>query len=284
MLLLGTLLGGCALWQPDWQVAAPTGTPGQVEGLRQRAQELSDQAGDRAALEMAIDAWDAVLAASPADSDALIELANQQILYGAAYAEGRAARKRAYRRAMSLSALAMGTNPAFRGRVETGDALWEAVDALTARELDAMGFWTTALFYYYKDGQGPIGQVVNFRWMQRARRVLERMTELDPEWGGGMLHFLWGIYYLAIPEAVGGDRERAALYFAQAVAAGPDWLQHRWGRGRYYHVKMGNRAACREDLEWVAAQDLSQAAGPYAWRAYIQRDARNMLADLGRYF
>jgi len=281
MVFLGA---GCFSWQPEWRLPAAPAAGQYVGGLQTHADALFARAVDRTALEEAIHAQQDLCRADPGNRGALALLANQQILLGAAYAGGAAEREQAYLEAMQMAAGALYLNPEFQRRVDGGEPLWEAVGALQQEDLDAMGFWVTALFYWYKDCQGGIGQLVNFRWVGRARRVMERMTELDPEWGHGLLHFTWGIYYLAIPEAVGGDRKLSEDYFRRAGASGPNWLQPRWGRGRYFHIKMGNKEKCREDLEWVLAQDVGTAGGPYAWRVYIQRDAGELLADLDRYF
>lgn len=279
-----TLLAGCFSWQPEWGSPAAPAVVRDERELQERARELFDRADDRHALERAIQAQEELHRAKPTDRQVLALLANQYILFGAAYAVDSSEREQAYRTAMQLAARALYQNPEFRRQIDAGKDLWEAAETLQPEDLDAMGFWVTALFYWYKDCQGGLGQLINFRWIRRARLVMERMTQLDPEWGHGLLHFTWGIYYLAIPEAVGGDRSLSEDYFRRASASGPTWLQHRWGRGRYFHVKMGNKALCRQDLEWVLAQDVHQAGGPYAWRAYIQRDARELLADLDRHF
>ena len=58
----------------------------------------------------------------------------------------------------------------------------------------------------------------------------------------------------------------------------------RWGRAKYFHVKVGNRDGFVEDLEWVVAQDPRQATSPYRWNVYFQSDARLMLERVDRIF
>jgi len=284
LLLTTVLLSGCFSWQPDWKLPAVKSPGKDISILSEHARDLFAHADNRQMLLLAMQVQREAIMAEPENKEALALLANQNILFGAAYAKNANEREEAYLEAMQIAAQALYANPVFRKRVDRGESLWEAVDTLKKDDLDAMGFWVTALFYWYKDCQGAIAQALNFRWIGRARQVMERMTQLDPDWGHGMLHFTWGIYFLAIPEAVGGDRELSATYFEKAIATGPNWLQHRWGRGRYYHIKMGNKEECRKDLEWVLAQDISQAGGPYAWRYYIQEDARKILDNLENYF
>jgi hypothetical protein len=58
----------------------------------------------------------------------------------------------------------------------------------------------------------------------------------------------------------------------------------RWGRAKYFHVRDGNRQGFQDDLRWVLAQDADASGEAYYWRAYFQRDAREALAELDRYF
>ena len=110
------------------------------------------------------------------------------------------------------------------------------------------------------------------------------MAEIDPDWGGGAIYFTWGVYYLSIPEAVGGDRTLSAEYFDKAITTGPDWLLNHWGRAKYFHVKMRNPNEFKEDLTWVLAQDIAEAPGHFAWNAYFQEDAKDMLDRFDDYF
>ena len=280
VLLLG--LSGCVHWQSDfstWQVE-----DADAEVLLADANRLMDRADNRENLLEAISAFKEVLRADPENYKALYELSNGYILLGDGYSERTSERIRHYRSALLYSERAMYTNPAFRKKIDDGVPVWLAVDALTTREMEAMLFWSTAIFYYYKDGLGPIRQTINFRWITRARRVLERMSELDPDWGGGAVHFSWGLYYLAIPVRVGGDRERSADYFEKAIAVGPDRLLNRWGRAKYFHVKMQNPEQFREDLQWILEQDLESVSGSRAWNFYFVQDAREMLDQAHTYF
>jgi len=49
-------------------------------------------------------------------------------------------------------------------------------------------------------------------------------------------------------------------------------------------VRTGDRAGFRRDLEWVLAQDPQRAESPFRWNVYFQRDAREMLARIDRWF
>jgi len=277
-------MSGCMNWRSDFSVWPVDHAAGETESLLAHARRLVDQADSRESLQVAISAFDQVLRADPLHYEAAYQLASCYLLLGDGYTERRREKLDHFRSALLYSERAMLTNAAFRERIDRGTPVWLAVDALTIREMEAMLFWSTALFYYYKDGFGPIRQTINYRWITRARRVLERMKDVDPDWGGGAVHFSLGLYYLAIPVRVGGDRELSADYFRRSIEVGPDWLLNRWGRAKYFHVKMNNRHDFIADLQWILAQDLAAFSGSRSWNMYFMRDAREMLDRVDAYF
>jgi tetratricopeptide (TPR) repeat protein len=282
-LLVVLLACGC-VWRWSWLPTEPTRPSADVAELLLRADKALDRADTREGVVAAIEAYEEVLTADPENFKALTLAGNLYLLLGDAYTSSRRDKRHSFRRAIALNEGAMRTNSEFRRLVDGGEEVWEACRVLTDQELDAMGFWATGVFYLFKEGQGPAGQILNFRWMGRALGVLERMQEIDPEWGGGGVAFSLGIYYLGVPESVGGDRERSAQYFAQAIETAPSWIVNRWGRARYYHIKMENRAAFEDDMRWVLEQDPRTGGSLYPWNTYFQNDAREKLANLEDYF
>jgi tetratricopeptide (TPR) repeat protein len=282
--LLVVVLAACTTWRWSWQPVEPTRPSTEVEDLLLKAESAVDRADTKDDLLEAIEVYETVLEADPENYKALTLAGNLYLLLGDAYTRSKSDKRRYFRRAIALNEEAMRTNAEFRRLMEGGEEVWEACRVLTDRELDAMGFWTTGIFYLFKEGQGPLGQLFNFKWMGRALRMLERMDELDPEWGGGGVSFSLGLYYLGLPERVGGDREKSARYFAKAIETAPDWIINRWGRARYFHIKMGNREAFEEDMRWVLEQDPRTGGSIYPWNVYFQNDAREKLARVEDFF
>jgi hypothetical protein len=244
----------------------------------------ANQADDEEALRKAIVEYEAVIQVHPSNFEALESLGHLHLLLGDGYCTDRSEKRFHFRMSLRCNELAMYTNEGFRSLIDHGEPVWRATEALSDREMKPMFFWVTAVFYYYKECLGGSGQMLNFRWIRRARTVLEGLSKRDPDWGGGALHFTWALYYLAIPESVGGDRERSRELLALAVERGPSRLLNRWGRAKYFHVKMQNRDEFRADLEWVLAKDVHRMEGDYAWNAYFQKDAREMLENIDRFF
>lgn len=284
LVLIILVTGGCIRWPSEFISETPSLPSADTDLLFNKALQLVNNADDAEKIEEAITAFKDVLKADPEHYDSLSYISTLHILLGDAYSQKKREKINHFRSALTYSERAMYTNPKFRAAIDEGEPVWEAARFLTEKEIDAMFFWTTALFYYYKEGLNGFGQVIQYSWVKRAKQVLEHITDLDPEWGGGGIYFTWGIYYLSIPESVGGDRKLSAEYFQKAIDTGPDWLLNRWGRAKYFHVKMQNPREFKEDLQWVVNQDIKMSKGPYPWKAYFKKDAQNMLDHIDDYF
>lgn len=285
VLLLSTVaLSGCLTWRPGWEGVSVRPTSGVAEQAWREAELLLADADSEAKVRAAITAQQRVLEADPGHQPALARLGELHVLLGAAYLQSRQAKKAAYLAAIGACERAMALDPTFRAAVESGASVEEAGRHLGRDHAGAMFWWITAVSYLFKECQSPPQRVVNFRWMKRTQGLLERLGELDWGYLEGGVPFTWGVYYLALPRAVGGDLERSAASFAEAVEMAPSSLLHRWGRAKYLHTKTGHRAAFEADLQWVVAQDPRQATSPYRWNVYFQRDARTLLAAADRLF
>jgi tetratricopeptide (TPR) repeat protein len=277
-------LQGCMTYQSDWGAVRADHPERDVTRLLELANAKADKADTRVGVEESIQAYEEVLNDDPLNYPALSSLAHLYLLLGDTEGNGIRQKKEFYVKAIRYAEHAMYTNQDFRKRIDKGEQIWDAVSVLTEREMEPMLFWTTGIFYYYKDCLGAAGQVINFHWIRRAKSVLQRMSAVDPDYAGGAVHFSWALYYLSIPESVGGDREKSKELFAHAVETGPNRLLNRWGRAKYFHTKMKNRDEFIADLRWVLAQDIRKAEGHYAWNSFYKRDAERMLQDVDALF
>jgi hypothetical protein len=221
LLFMMAILTGCFQWNPEYLAIDTTPSSADSEVLLHEANKLANTADSPEKLNRAINAYENLLEIDPSNYEALTNISSLNLLIGDGYSGNRSEKIEYFRSAMNYSAQAMCTSPDFKKQVNEGAELWEALNTLSIREMDAMFFWTTSVFYYYKEGLHPIAQVINYRWIRRAKLVMERMKILDPEWGGGGVYFMWGLYYLSIPESVGGDRNLSSEYFDKAIAIGP---------------------------------------------------------------
>lgn len=282
--LLALAVIGCMTWKPGWEQTPHPGSGSDVSGLLENAEALGRTADDRPSLKASIDAYEAALDIDPTNYQALTALGHQYILMGAAYCEERSEKIRLYRLAMQANERAMYTHPEFKKLADQGQRPWEACPVLGRNEINAMFQWVTALLYYFKEGMTWPEKVVNVRWIQHTGPMLERIETLDPAYGGGGVQFSLALYYGILPASLGGDENKSRFFLSESVRIGPDWLLNRWGRAKYFYFRDDNRQGFIDDLEWVVAQDLETAGGVYAWKVYFQRDARQLLANVDRYF
>ena len=286
LLLVAAAAGGCMTWQPRWPEngAGTKVETGAADRLIAEVERLRAAADTREGIEAAVEACRRVLAVDSGNNSSHMAFASLHLLLGDAYSTRLADKRAHFRQAMVHAECAMFANADFRERVQRGEPTWEAVHALGENEMEAMLHWVNAVFYLFKEGQPHVAQAFNLRWIRRARAVMERMSAVAPDWHGGAVYFVWGMYYLSLPELAGGDRTRSAACLEKAIDLGPDLLMNRWGRGKYYQVKMHNARGFEEDLRWVIAHDPHTSPGDYAWNAFFVQDARRLLALRARLF
>ena len=282
-LLVWWFVGGTTVraigWTPGWTKHPATG--GRVVSAAEFAQarQLGDGIETPETARAAIRAWETIAAAQPDDPEAWIELASLHLLEGAAFRHRAKDRLKCYLAGLQACERAMATNPDFLKRIRQGQTVWDAAPALGAREMGAMHFWATGVFYIFRDCLGLFGRIVNVRLMERAKTMLELMDAIDPQWEESTSTFSWGIYYLAMPSSRGGDMTRARACFDRAVALGEHRTLPRWGRGKYFYVAVREPTAARADLSAVAGRSLDELGGNRSWNRYFQNEARRLLAE-----
>ncbi|MFT5184802.1 MAG: tetratricopeptide (TPR) repeat protein [Flavobacteriales bacterium] len=248
-----------------------------IEELFQEAYRIEATASSAESVLLLIDAFKKVEQTDPNNYQALWKIGNYNILMGAAHAKNTKEKKEYYREAIKYCEKAMSTNETFSTEVKKVKDLTEAIDKLSLDEVDAMGYWYTARFYYFKECLNPLGRAVNTKIVIQNSTMIERIDELDPNWAGGGNYFSRALYYIAVPVKFGGSKERANDEFSKAIEVGPGYLFNRWGRAKYLYDLTGDLDGFKSDLEWVLAQNPSNGGKTYPWNMYIQEDARKML-------
>ncbi|MDT8394008.1 MAG: TRAP transporter TatT component family protein [Bacteroidales bacterium] len=274
------MLVSCTTFKPGYKALLKEEAGNKdVEMLIDQAREIEARAGTKEDVIGLIDAYRKVEKADPMNYYALWKIGNYHMLLGAADTEKRKDKKEHYKMAVLYCEKAMCTNPAFQEATRNGDKVTEALNLLTENEIDAMGYWYTARFYYFSEVLGGLGRLMNTRIVIENNKMIERIDELDSTWAGGGNYFARGLYYIAIPERFGGSKERSANEFATAIETGPEYLVNRWGRAKYLYQLIGDDEKFKADLKWVLAQNPHEAGNPYPWNVYFQEDARRMLEE-----
>jgi len=276
-LIVFSFLSGCMRYSPQYTTQIAHVNTAEVRALLERAENLALKAVDRETLLYSITAFELVISKDVHNYKALTALGNLYLLLGDGYEQSTELKAGYFEKAMLYCEQAMHQNTEFNNRIDAGEKAWQASSVLSIHEIDAMVFWVTAVFYYYKECLGPIGQMINYPWIRRAKIMLAAAESLNAEWGGGIIYLSWGLYYLSVPEAVGGNRALSAEYFDKAIKTGPDWMVNRWARAKYFNVKMGNQAQFQEDLQWIIDQDFNLARDHMAWRHFFISDAKRLL-------
>lgn len=267
----------CVSFKPGWKNMKETTKSANISDLLGKARSMEAVAVSKEELLNLIDVFKTIEKIDADNYYALWKIGNYNMLIGTAYSKRKKDKKFYYKEAIQYCEKAMCTNDVFLNKVRSGEGIIEASNSLTLAEIDAMGYWYTARFYYFKDCLSPLGRVMNTRIVIDNNSMIDKIDELDPTWAGGGNYFSRGLYYIAVPEKFGGSKERAAEEFKLAIETGPDYLVNRWGRAKYLYALIGDTAAMKKDLEWVIAQDPHTAGNTYPWNVYFQKDAKKML-------
>jgi tetratricopeptide (TPR) repeat protein len=284
IVFIALLVGSCMSWDPGWNQPRIVAEARDPSELWERSRHQMNGADTRESLGALLSTYEAILVIDPGSRDALTSLGTYYTLMGAGYTQDAGQKAEYYTKAIRHCEMAMYLNPLFKVLVDSGESVWDASRVLTARDAAAMGYWVTAILYYFKEVVPDPLKPFYSSWLTRSRIVMERIEVVMPNWSGGANYFNLGIYYLATPKAMGGDLERAVQYFDRARAAGPDWLLTPWGRAKYLYPLTGDREAFRSDLEWLLAYDPRDSGTPYPWGVYFQRDGRALLAQIDDLF
>jgi len=273
------VLNSCVSFKPGWETITENKNYSDTKALLVNALLIEANADSKEEVLKLIDAFKEVEKVDPLNYYALWKIGNYNILMGAAYSTKSKNKKYYYKEAIRYCEKAMGTNKLFLSQVINGEEITDAAGSLTINEIDAMGYWYTARFYYFKECLKPLGRVMNTKIVIQNNKMIERIDEMDPTWAGGGNYFSRGLYYIAVPEKFGGSKERAADEFNLAIETGPEFLVNRWGRAKYLYDLIGDTDGAKQDLEWVINQDPHSGGNTYPWNVYFQKDAANMLAD-----
>ncbi len=154
-------LSSCATFEPGWNTVEIKESQVDKNQLIARAHSIESTAASAEQVELLIETFKEVLKTDPLNYYALWKIGNYHILMGAAYAEKKKDKKYHYQEAIKYCEKAMATNTTFKTEVLNGKDITEALDKLTIHQIDAMGYWYTARFYYFSECLAPLGRVMN---------------------------------------------------------------------------------------------------------------------------
>lgn len=276
--LLTTL--SCVNFQESWGSFEKKSSSNNINLLLDEAAKIEETASSPESVLLLIDAFKKIEEIDPHHYYALWKIGNYNILMGAAYSKTIKTKKKYYKEAIKYCERAMSVNKPFMADLDKTKDIAVALNKLSINEVDAMGYWYTARFYYFKECLKPLGRIMNTKIVIENNTMIERIDELDPNWSGGANYFSRALYYIAVPEKFGGSKELAADEFKKAIEIGPNYLFNRWGRAKYLYDLTGNIQGFKSDLEWVIAQDPNNGGKTFPWNYYIQEDSKKMLSNI----
>jgi tetratricopeptide (TPR) repeat protein len=280
LLTITLVLTSCVTFDHGWKSIIQEENGENWDQILEKARQIEYSAVSAEDVTLLINIYKDAEKSDPSNCLVLWKIGNFHMLMGAAYAENKKDKKYHYREAIKYCEKAMFTNKDFKSEVLNDIEITDACSKLTINEIDAMGYWYNARFYYFKECLSPIGRLLNTSIVIENNKMINQIDQLDSTWCGGGNYFSRAIYYISIPERFGGSLDRAEQEFATAVKLGPDYLTNRWGRAKYLYSLTGNKKGYISDLEWVLQQDPRGSTIPFPWNIYFQNDAKNMLSQI----
>lgn len=279
------IISSCSMSWKSGLYTPPSTNSGDASKFVSEAYIAAQTADTREKVERVVQLYQKALDIDPENRISLAESSHLLILLGTGYADNIKEKEFYFTEAIRYSERLMYLNSEFRKKINQGVPLWDAVNVLTAEDSDAMGWWTTSVLYYFRECIPVPFMPFNHKWVSRAAKLMQRIDEVNPNWNDGGNLFNLGIYYIALPERIGGDLKKAEKYLRQAAVAGKGRLLIPWGRAKYYYYRIKDRNAFKKNLEWVTQQDPKVApTDPYPWNLYFQREAKYMLEHIDDYF
>ncbi len=275
------IFSACVSFDKGWKYMAEKESNENIAELIEKAIRLEETASTREDVKEIVSLYMQVEKTDPENYFALWKAGNYNLLLGAAHADSKRDKKHYYRESIKYSEKAMFTNDSFKAAVLGGETIVSAAKHLSKNEVDAMGYWYTARFYYFKECMTSLRRAFNTKIVIENNEIIALIDKLDPNWAGGGNFFSRALYYIAVPERFGGSKEKAAEEFNKAIEVGPDYYVNKWGRAKYLYSITGNKEGFVSDLKWVIEQDPKKGGNPHAWNVYFQKDAKKMLENEG---
>ncbi|MBQ3921881.1 MAG: hypothetical protein II707_01195 [Spirochaetales bacterium] len=118
-----------------------------------------------------------------------------------------------------------------------------------------------------------------------AKRIIERVGEIDGDFYYGAPHLFLGVYFASYPENFGGDMNRAKSEFDYALnLAGDKMLTSKLLYANTYLKTKGEKEEYRKIMEEVIAADIEQYPETRLLNVITQQNAEKMLDKIDETF
>ena len=252
--------GRQAAWEKEPVTTAPAPAPKEeVTPLAEQAAAHWAKRDDKAALQKAIDTWEALVAKDPQNHEALTMLArayyflvdahlvNEQLedieelqlelhTKGADYGE----------RAL------MVLEPEFERTMREGGDFIEAMKKIDPKSISAAYWYCTNL------GRFAVAKGISAKlfYKDRVSAAMTRIREMDPKYFYAAGDRYLGAFYAALPGIAGKDLDKSATHFAEARKNGPAYIGNLVVQAEFLAVEQDDRESYEKLLkEALAAPD-----------------------------
>ncbi len=233
-----------------------------------------DNRGDKASLRQAIEIYQKAYEAAPG-YELAERLSYAHYLLADAFEQG-AQKSQGYYTGHEWGVRALCFDPGFKQRhVDQKQGMGDAINGVP-REFAGGIFWTATCYGKWGKMRNILKQLGPAK---QARKMILYLYSIDKDYYyGGPARWL-GAYYAIAPGIAGGDMEKSGKYYAEALAAAPQYLATRVLMAENYYSKLKDRAGYQRVLDEVIAGD-AEAIPEIAIEQRVEQDkARRLKAE-----
>lgn len=248
LMMVGLLIAyGCsAKRQAGWKIEIEKGT-GNVQVLLEKADALWEQRAEQAKLEEAIKAYEEVIAVDPNNLEVLTKLSRAYYLLADGYLEGGDVERQleTYNKGAQYGEMAMALDPEFKKRVESGAKIEDAISVLDNKYIGAI-YWSASNLGKWAKKKGFLTLL---KYKDKARKMVQKVLEMDEKYFYGAPHRYFGAYYALAPAFAGGDLKKSEEHFNKSLEIAPDYIGTWVLKADTLDVKLQDKELYRKDLE-----------------------------------
>ena len=181
VLSVSILITSCASLNQGWERTERTNDSEDYERRLTAVQKIENSAETKEEVAQVIAEYEGLLKPDSAYAT-LAKIGNYYMLMGAGHSDKKKEKKKYYQEAIKLCEQAMLTNMEFNKAMSESKNFMEHHGLLTIDEIDAMGYWYTTRFYYFKECLSPLGRLFNTGIVRENNTVIEQIDQLDSTW------------------------------------------------------------------------------------------------------
>jgi hypothetical protein len=154
------------------------------------------------------------------------------------------------------------------------DQVASALKTINKNDLEAL-LWTTVAWSAWINLN--LDQPIALAQLGVSQACLERVMELDGDYFYGLPYILMGVSLSARPPMLGGDPNRASLYFKKALELNQrKFILTQYYYARFYAVRTQNKKLFVELLDEIAQKDAQDLRNVCLINAMIQHKATKL--------